>query len=72
VVVAPPGAFSSLLATAWGLTGGAAAPAGGCTGGHEHNHDCVVPHAAARLPSPRAALKQLDDLEPRGIPFTVA
>jgi hypothetical protein len=32
-------------------------------GGHEHDHDCVVP-PAARLLSSRAALKQLDELEP--------
>jgi hypothetical protein len=32
-------------------------------GGHEHDHDCVMPRAAACLLSPRAALKQLDELE---------
>ena len=30
-------------------------------GGHEHDHDCVVPHAVARLLSPRAALKELEE-----------
>jgi hypothetical protein len=31
--------------------------------GVEHDRDCVVPRPAARLLSPRAALKQLDELE---------
>jgi hypothetical protein len=45
-----------------GVDRGVTAPAD-VQGGHEHDHDCVVPRVAARLLSPRAALKQLDELE---------
>jgi hypothetical protein len=61
MVRANPRGFSGVLAAAWGLTW--ARRRRGCAGGHEHDDDCVVPLAVARVLSPRATLKQVDELE---------
>jgi hypothetical protein len=49
MVRANPRGFSSLLAAAWGLTGGSPPPPppAKVQGGHEHDHDCMVSRAAA-------------------------
>ena len=44
-----------------GVDRGSPPPPADVQGGHEHDHDCVVPHAVARLLSPRAALKELEE-----------
>jgi hypothetical protein len=46
MVRANPRGFSSVQAAAWGLTGGSPPPPANVQGGHEHDHDCVVPRAA--------------------------